>query len=306
LQRYILGRIVQGIVSLLVLSFIVFLLARMSGDPVSVFLPEDATEKDRAVLMHHMGLDRPLLVQYLIFLSQGIRGDFGRSLRTNRPCLEMVLERLPATLLLGAFSVSISLIIALPIGVYAAVKRGRLFDVIARGFAILGQSLPLFWLGVVLIFIFAVRFPILPTGGFEGAKHLILPGITVGWYVVAGIMRVTRSSMLDILDSEYIKMARAKGLAEWVVIWKHGFKNAALPVVTFSALLFVMMLGGSIVTEMVFAWPGVGRLAIQAITWRDFPIVQTVVVLLGAMYIGANLLVDIAYAYLNPKIRYQK
>lgn len=282
-----------------------FLLARASGDPVNAFLPENASEQDVAILKAHMGLDKPVAVQYVIFLRQAALMDFGKSIRTGRPALEIVVERIPATLALGAVSIILSLLIALPIGVYAAVRRGGRFDTLARGFAILGQSVPIFWLGIMLILMFAVWFGLLPTGGFEGPKYLILPAVTLGWYVVAGVMRITRSSMLDVLGNEYIKLARAKGLSERVVIWKHAFKNAALPILTFSVILFVMMLGGSVITETVFAWPGVGRLVIQAVTWRDFPIVQTVVLFLGSLYIGANLLVDVAYAYLNPKIRYQ-
>jgi len=306
MQRYILVRILQGIVAVLAAVTIIFFAIRLTGDPAILFMSDYATEEDAAALRAHMGLDKPVAVQYGLYLLHGVRGDFGESIRAQRPAMEVVLERLPATMQLAGVAILVALIIALPIGVYAAVRRGGFFDGIARSFAILGQSMPAFWLGIMLILIFAVVFQVLPAGGRRGPESFILPAIVMGWYISAGIMRITRSSMIDVLGSEYVKLARIKGLHESLVIWKHAFKNAALPVLTFGAIMLVGLLRGSIIVETVFSWPGVGRLVIDAIGWRDFPVIQATVVLLATLYITTNLIVDILYAYLNPKIRYQK
>ena len=304
--RFVAERIAQAIVCLLVVSAIVFVLTRLTGDPVVLMLGDGSTEQDRQNLQKEMGLDQPLPVQYLAYLSKAVRGDFGQSIRTKRPALELVLERFPATLQLGLVSMAISLVLALLIGVNSAVHRGTALDHVGRLIAVLGQSLPSFWLGLILILVFAVWLRLLPTGGSGEWRHFILPAVTLGWYNVAVIMRLTRSSMLDVLGAEYVKLARAKGLSESAVIWKHAFRNAALPVVTFSSIVLVVMLGGAVVTETVFAWPGVGRLLMEAITWRDFPLVQTGVLLMSGLYVGVNLLVDLLYGYLNPRIRLER
>ena len=306
MQRYIAGRVIQSIVSLCVVSMIVFGLVRLSGDPVQIMMPAEASQSDIDLMRKHLGLDRPWLVQYWRFATQALQGDFGRSVRFRRPALELVAERYMATLELGGLAVLIVIAIALPVGVYSAVRRGTALDYAARAFAALGQAVPPFWLGLVLVLVFGVLLHVLPTSGRGTPLHVVLPGITLGWFAVAGLMRLTRSSMLDVLGSEYIKLARIKGLPERRVIWTHAFRNAALPVVTFAALLFVALLNGSIIVETVFSWPGVGLLVIEAVDSRDYPIVQTVVLFLSAMYIGVNLLVDILYAYLNPKIRYSR
>jgi peptide/nickel transport system permease protein len=288
----------------LAVSVIVFLLGRLSGDPLDLLLPIDATEEDRAILSEHLGLDKPLPVQWGIFIENALQGDFGRSVRTGRPTMDMVAERFPATLQLSLAAILISLVISLPIGVYSAVRRGGFLDFVARMMAVLGQSVPSFWLGIMLIYLFAVTLGWLPSAGRDGLSHLALPAITLGWGISAGIMRLTRSSMLEVLDTDYVKLARIKGIPEFKVIWKHAFKNAALPVLTYSAMIFVVILGGTVVTETVFAWPGVGRLVVESAVSRDFPVVQTVVMLLCGLFIIANLAVDILYSYLNPKIRY--
>jgi peptide/nickel transport system permease protein len=287
-----------------VVSIIVFALVRVSGDPIQIMAPAEATEQDIAALRAHLGLDRPWAVQYGWFLTGVLRGDFGQSIRFRRPALDLVLERYGATLELGGLAVLIVIAVALPVGVYAAVWRGSRLDYIARTFAALGQAVPPFWLGLLLVLVFGVLLRLLPTSGRGTPLHVVLPGITLGWFAVAGLMRLTRSAMLDVLGTEYVKLARIKGLPERRVIWKHAFKNAALPVVTFAALVFVALLNGSIITETVFGWPGLGLLVIEAVESRDYPIVQAVVLCLSAMYIGVNLLVDVLYAYLNPKIRY--
>ena len=304
MHRYILGRLVQALVSLFVVSMVVFALVRLSGDPIQIMAPPEASQADIAAMRAHLGLDRPWPVQYGWFITRAVQGDFGQSIRFRRPAMDLILERYGATLELGGLAVLIVIAVAIPVGVYAAVARGTKLDYLARGFAALGQAVPPFWLGLLLVLIFGVLLHLLPTSGRGTPLHIVLPGITLGWFAVAGLMRLTRSSMLDVLGSEYVKLARIKGLPERQVIWKHAFKNAALPVVTFGALLFVALLNGSIITETVFSWPGLGLLVIEAVDSRDYPIVQGVVLCLSAMYIGINLVVDVLYAYLNPKIRY--
>lgn len=304
MYRYILGRLVQALVSMFVVSIVVFALVRLSGDPIQIMAPPEASEADIAAMRAHLGLDRPWAVQYWWFATRALQGDFGQSIRFRRPALDLIMERYGATLELGGLAVLIVIGVAIPVGMYAAVARGTKLDYTARAFAALGQAVPPFWLGLLLVLIFGVLLHLLPTSGRGTPLHIVLPGITLGWFAVAGLMRLTRSSMLDVLGSEYVKLARIKGLPERRVIWRHAFKNAALPVVTFAALLFVALLNGSIITETVFSWPGLGLLVIEAVDSRDYPIVQGVVLCLSAMYIGVNLLVDVLYAYLNPKIRY--
>ncbi len=304
MQRYILSRIIQSIFTLVAVSFVIFSLSRLSGDPLNLLLDISATQEDKTLLAKKLGLDKSFIEQYGIFLGNAIRGDLGTSIVAKVPVVDLLLDRAVNTFELGAAAFGMSLLIALPVGVYSAVKRGTSLDVFFRVISISGQSIPIFWLGLMLIFLFGVILKILPTGGKGGVLSLILPSITLGWYVAAGIMRLTRTSMLEVLRTDYMRLARIKGLSEWVVIWKHGFKNAALPVLTFAVILFVMMLGGAVVTETVFSWPGLGRLVISSVTWRDYPVVQAAVLFLSLLYILGNLLVDILYAYLNPKIRY--
>lgn len=302
--RYLLRRFAIAALCMFAVATIVFFVARLAGDPTILYLSDWATIDDKARVARQLGVDKPLFAQYAIFLNNAARGDLGTSIHIGRPALEVVLERFPATAELGGASILVSVLIALPIGVYSAVRRGGLLDAAGRTVAVLGQAAPAFWVGLILMFVFAVRFHVLPAAGIGGPKHLVLPAVAMGWYVVAGIMRLTRSSMLEVLGSEYVKLARAKGMPERTVIWKHAFKNAALPVLTFSMVVFVGLLAGSVVVETVFAWPGVGRLAIDAIRWRDYPVVQTVVLLISALYIAGNFLVDVLYGYLDPKIRY--
>ena len=306
MPRYILGRLLQALVSMFVVSVVVFALVRLSGDPIQIMMPAEATQKDIELMRASLGFDRPWPVQYWRFISNAVQGDFGKSVRFRRPAMDLIAERYSATLELGGLAVLIVIAVAIPVGVYSAVRRGTALDYVARGFAALGQAVPPFWLGLVLVLIFGVMLHLLPTSGRGTPLHLLLPGITLGWFAVAGLMRLTRSSMLDVLGSEYVKLARIKGLPERQVIWRHAFKNAALPVVTFAALLFVALLNGSIIVETVFGWPGLGLLVMEAVDSLDYPIVQAVVLVLSAMYIGVNLIVDVLYAYLNPKIRYSR
>ena len=301
--RYLAGRLAQTVLSMLVVISIVFVLTRLSGNPVDLLLDANATEQDRAILMRYLGLDQSLPVQYLIYVKNIALGDFGNSVLTRRPVTEHIWERLPATAELGFVAMALSVLIGVPLGMYSAVRRGGPLDTGARVFAVLGQSMPAFWLGLMLILLFGVVLGVLPAGGRGGIQHIILPAFTLGYFTSAAILRLTRSAMLEVLASDYIKFARLKGLHEQMVLWKHGLKNALLPVVTFAVMLFVQFLGGAVVTETVFAWPGLGRLILESITTRDYPIVQAGVLVLSALYLTGNLFVDVLYSYLNPRIR---
>jgi len=301
--RFLVGRVLQTVLSMLVVISIVFVLTRLSGNPIHLLLDVNATERDQEILTRYLGLDQPLPVQYAIYVKNLARGDLGQSILSRRPVAEHIWERLPATVELGFVAMFLSVLIGVPLGVYSAVRRGGIMDGAARVFAVLGQSMPTFWLGLMLILFFGVVLGVLPAGGRGGLEHLILPAFTLGYFTSAAILRLTRSAMLEVLGSDYIKFARLKGLHEQVVLWKHGLKNALLPVVTFAVMLFVQFLGGAVVTETVFAWPGLGRLILESITTRDYPIVQAGVLVLSALYLTGSLFVDVLYSYLNPRIR---
>jgi peptide/nickel transport system permease protein len=304
-QRYIVRRLLQSVLALLAISLLVFLMSRMTGDPTMLMLPDDASPEDIAQLRRALGLDQPLTVQYWVFLSKAVQGDLGRSIKGQMPVTEMLTERLPNSLKLAAVAMGVAVLMAFPLGVVAAVKRGTAFDTVANIVAVLGQSLPQFWVGIVLIQIFAVRLRWLPVAGVGTLWHYVLPAFTLGWFVVAGMMRLLRSSMLDILGSEFVKLARIKGVPETAVIWKHALRNAMIPVLTFGAVYLAILVTGAILVETVFAWPGIGQLIYQGIVFRDFPVVQAVVLLTAGLVIAVNMLVDILYAYLDPRIRYR-
>jgi len=290
----------------MVMSLIVFGLARLSGNPLDVMLPIEAMPEDYERLEKHWGLDKPIVLQYFTFIGHALQGDFGESLKYGgKSAMELVGQRLPATLELAGLALLISVIIALPIGVLAAVRKDTGWDAAAMVIALLGQSLPGFWLGIVLMWIFAVTLGWLPSSGRGGIEHMILPAIALGWFQVAAMTRLVRSSMLEVLDSEYVKLARIKGIPEWKVVWKHCLRNAGIAPLTFFAIIAGSLLTGSVVTETVFSWPGVGLLVIDAVQARDFPVVQAVVIVFAGIFILCNLLVDILYAYLDPRIRYQ-
>ena len=305
MQRFIIQRFLQAIVALLILSVLIFGMVRLTGDPTLLMLPEDATAEDIAILQRALGLDRPLPVQYWVFISSALQGDFGRSVKGQLPVGDIIKERLPYSIRLGAASLLVTLVIALPLGVLAAVNKGSVLDTVAQIIAVLGQSMPMFWVGIVLIQIFAVYLRLLPSGGTGSLAHYVLPAFTLGWWLVAGIMRLLRSSLLETLDGEFIKLARIKGLTEVRVIWKHALRNALIPVVTFGGIYMAILITASILVETVFAWPGVGRLVYESIVFRDFPVVQAVVMVMAGFVIVTSLVVDILYAYLDPRIRYQ-
>ena len=305
MQRYILIRIVQSILALLVLTVIVFSLARIAGDPLDVLLPLEATVEDAERVKAAWGLDQPIYVQYFKFLGNALKGDFGESLKhRDQEAINLVLTRLPATAQLAGLALAIATLIAVPVGVLSAVKKDTVFDYVGKVLALTGQSLPAFWLGLVLMWIFAVNLELVPTSGKSGIGSFILPALSIGWFQVAALMRLVRSSMLDVLDTEYVKLARIKGVSERKVVWKHCLRNAAIAPFTYFALILGSLMVGSVSIEFVFAWPGVGLLAVDSTIARDFPVIQAVVIVFCVVYITANLLVDIAYAYVDPRIRY--
>ncbi len=303
MTRYIGLRIIQAIVSLLVVMTIVFMLSRLSGDPVQLLADISASEEQMEAIRRDLGLDKPLAVQWASYVRDMFVFDLGESVTSRQPVRELIWQRLPNTLQLGFAAMAISIIIGLPLGIYAAVNHGTKIDAAARLFGVLGQSMPSFWLGVLLILVFAVMLGVLPPGGKESPTSIILPAFSMGYLTTAAIMRLTRSSMLDVLNAEYIKLARIKGLNELKVVWKHALKNSLIPVITFSVVLFTLFLGAAVVTETVYAWPGLGSLILDGVRNRDYPLVQGGVVVFSAIYIFANLLVDILYGYLDPRIR---
>jgi peptide/nickel transport system permease protein len=306
MQRYIAKRALHSLLAIWVMSLIVFTLARITGNPLDMMLPLEATAEDYERISRYWGLDKPLTTQYVIFLGKAMQGDFGTSWKwPGYSAMGLVKERLPATLQLAGLALGISVLIALPIGVLAAVMKGTVWDSVAKVIALLGQSLPAFWLGIVLMWIFAVTLGWLPTSGRGGIEHMILPAITLGWFQVAAIMRLVRSSMLEVLDSEFVKLTRIKGLSEWKVVWKHCLRNAAIAPLTFFAIIAGVLMTGAVVTESVFSWPGTGLLVVDAVRARDFQVVQAVVIVFAGIFILTNLVVDILYAYLDPRIRYQ-
>jgi peptide/nickel transport system permease protein len=305
MQRYVFKRIFQSLLTLLVLSMLIFIVCRLTGDPVLLMLPDDARSEDVAQLRTALGLERPLPVQYWLFLKSAMQGDFGRSIKGQVPVLDLIKERLPNSIRLALVALLITVVLAFPLGVMAAVKKGTAIDTLANLIAVLGQSLPQFWVGIVLIQVFAVHLRWLPVAGNSSLWHYILPGFTLGWFLVAGIMRLLRSSMLDVLDSEFVKLARIKGVSEWSVVWKHALKNAIMPVLTFAAIYLAILITGAILVETVFAWPGIGQLIYQGIVYRDFPVIQAVVLLTAVIVVSVNFVVDITYGYLDPRIRLQ-
>jgi peptide/nickel transport system permease protein len=304
--RFVGARLLQSVVALAILSVVVFALARATGDPLHLILPMSATEEDYANARQYLGLDRPYLEQYVSFVAKAVRGDFGMSLRARRPVSELIEERLPNSLLLAGFAMTVSLAMAFPLGVLAAVNKGTGIDRAAQVVSVLGQSLPTFWVAIVLVEVVAGRLQWLPAAGNEGLASYVLPGFTLGWFVVAGMMRLLRSSMLEVLDSDYVKLARVKGVGERRVIWLHALKNALIPVTTFAGIYFAILVTTAIVVETVFAWPGLGRLAYEGITSRDFPVIQAVVLTTAAIVAAVNLGVDCLYAVIDPRIRYAR
>ena len=303
MQRYILSRVFQGLLALLGLSLIIFMSVHLSGDPALLLLPPEATTADYEQLRENLGLDRPILVQYGTFLLNAVQGDFGHSITTRRPARDVLLERIPATLQLAAVGMILAVLMGVPLGIISAVKRDSLLDKGCKLFAIAGIGAPQFWVAIMLILLFGAILQWLPTYGRGGPSHFILPAFVLAWSIMAGMMRLARSSMLEVLDSEFVKFARVKGLTERLVIWKHALRNAMIPLITFGGISLAGLLNGAIVVEVVFAWPGVGRLMLEGVAQRNFPIVEATVLTSGFFYILTSLFVDILYVYVDPRIR---
>jgi ABC-type dipeptide/oligopeptide/nickel transport system permease component len=299
---FVIRRLVRLIVVVVGVSLVTFAILHASGDPVALIMPE-APEADRAVLRRTLGLHDPLPIQFGRFVANTVTGNFGNSFFHRTPAFALVVERMPTTLLLTACSMALAMVIALPVGIYSAVRRGRAVDQVATGTVFLGQSMPVFWTGIMLILLFSVQWRLLPVSGWESWASLVLPTATLSTFTAPLLLRIVRSSMLDVIRLDYVRTARAKGVSEWVVICRHALKNAALPVVTVTGLQFGLLLGGAVITETVFAIPGVGRLVVDAIFARDYPVLQGVVLLTSFTFIASNLVADLLYAALDPRIR---
>lgn len=303
MTKFLIRRLAYGVLVVIAVTLIVFLLSRATGDPRTVMMNEYTTREQWDEWGRQWGLDKPVMVQYGIWLGKAVQGNFGMSLRENRPVKDVIVDRIPATLELAAGSFLFAILLGIPFGVLSAVKRGSIPDYIGRTIALFGQALPPFWLGIMLILIFSVQLDLLPTSRRGDITHYILPCITLGWLTAAGLLRLVRSAMLETLDSEYIKMARAKGVSNFKVIWKHAFRNALLAPLTYAALILVAFLTGAVVTETVFAWPGVGRLAVTSVNNLDLPVLSGVVIILTSLYVFVNMVTDILYAVIDPRIR---
>ncbi len=306
MRRFILRRMGYAALSLMLLCLLIFLLVRLTGDPTVLLVEPGAAKGDVEAMRARLGLDRSLIVQYGSFMADLVRGDLGQSFYYRTPVFELYLSRLPNSLMLAVAAMSFSLLIGIPSGILASVRVNSWWDSVGKLFALLGLSLPSFWTGLLLILFFSVYLGWLPSSGSGTPLHLLMPAFALGWYFAAAHMRLTRSSMLEVLGSEYVKLARLKGLPEALVIAKHAFKNALIPVLTLAGINLVLMVNVSVVVETVFAWPGIGRLLFEGIAFRDFPVVQATVLLSGIMIVAVNLIIDVLYAVIDPRIRYER
>jgi len=306
MKGYIVRRLGYCLLSLFLLSLTIFFFVRVTGDPATLLVEPGASAADIAAIHHQFGLDQPLLVQYALFMASLLSCDLGQSFYYRMPVLELYLARLPNSLMLAVVAMSFSLLIGIPSGIMDSVRVGRFWDSAGKVFALLGLSLPSFWVGLVMILVFSVYLGWLPSSGSGTPWHLIMPAFALGWYFAASHMRLTRSSMLEVLGSEYVKLARLKGLPQSLVIAKHAFKNALIPVLTLAGINLVIMVNVAVVVEVVFAWPGIGRLLYEGIAFRDFPVVQGVVLMGGTMIVVVNMVIDILYAVIDPRIRLEK
>lgn len=314
MQRFLIRRFIFGVLTLVAVTMVVFGLSRAAGDPLLLYAKPGGygiSPEQIAALKKKLGLDKPLVVQYFMWLGGVLRGDLGNTLLDELPVRKVIAAKIGATLQLGLASWLFATLVGVPLGVLSAVKRGSIWDYLGRFFAVFGQALPVFWVGIVGILVFSVELGLLPSGTrpvslpiLGQIKYFIMPSIVLGWLPTAGYLRITRSAMLEVLDSEYIKFARAKGVSYWSVVWKHAFKNAIIPPLTISALLLASFITGAVIVETVFAWPGLGRLAVDAVWNNDFPVLTGVVLMFAIIYVVVNFLTDVAYAYIDPRIRY--
>ncbi len=303
MRAYVLSRLAQTALVVFLSLTAVFAMVRLSGDPVLLFMPMDIQAKDVNEFRERLGFNDPLPVQYARFVGGAVRGDFGESLRYRRDALRLVLERLPATFLLGGTALLLTLFVAVPLGIVSAVRRNTLLDHVGTVATVLGQATPGFWLGLMLIYLFSVQLRWLPTGGTGSIAHLVMPSIVLAAFFAARIARLTRSAVLEALGEEYVLTARAKGLGEGRVVGKHTLRNSAIPILTLAGLEAGQILGGAVITETIFAWPGLGRLTVQALLNRDFPVVLAAVFLISVIYTLINLVVDLSYGWLDPRVR---
>jgi ABC-type dipeptide/oligopeptide/nickel transport system permease component len=299
---YVARRLAQSLIVLLGISLVVFIILHLTGDPTLLMLPLDASAEEIARFRRAMGFDDPLPVQYWRFLRGVLQGNFGNSIRHDEPALGLVFERMPATLELTAVALGVTLLLAIPAGIVSALSRNTPVDYVSTVMALVGQAMPTFWLGIMLILVFSVGFQVLPSSGRGSFMHLILPALTLGLFTTARTMRLTRSALLEVLGQDYVRTARAKGVAERGVVWKHALRNAAIPIITIVGLELGTLLGGAVITETIFAWPGVGRLSVQAIYNRDYPLVQASVFVLASIFVLVNLAVDLVYTFLDPRV----
>jgi len=299
-------RLFHFAIVILGVTTLVFVALRMTGDPALMLLPGDPTPEDIVLARQKLGVDKPWAIQYVTFISNAFRGDFGVSFQHGVDATALVFERLPATAALAGSALLLAAAFAIPLGILAAVYRGTAIDLVVMVLAVIGQGVPFFWLGLMLILIFGVELRIFPTGGYGGLWHLVLPSLTLAGYIAASTARLARSSMLEVLGRDYMRTARAKGLAPHVVVLKHGLRNASIPLITFLGLQLGLLLGGTVVVEEIFGWPGVGRLLLQAISYRDYPVVQAATFILAMIFVLVNIMVDLIYVVLDPRIRDQR
>jgi peptide/nickel transport system permease protein len=304
MARFMLTRLLRLVIVLLGVSLLSFLLVHLSGDPALSMLPPEATAQEVAQFRKVMGFDQPILLQYGHYLASAVQGDFGRSLKFQMPAADVISEFIPVTMELSIYAMIVSVLVAVPAGIASAVRRGSAMDSLFTGFALLGQSIPVFFTGLLLQIYVAVKWRVVPVSGWDSVSSMILPSITLGVWTAPVLVRLVRSAMVDVLTADYIRTARAKGLGNQIVIYKHALKNAALPIITMLGIQFGRLLGGSVITESVFAIPGLGKTVVDAITFKDFPLVQASVFFLSVVIVGLNFLVDLCYAWINPQIRF--
>jgi peptide/nickel transport system permease protein len=303
MTAYIIRRLIHVVFVIFLVLTVVFFLTRLTGDPVHFFVPMDTARADLEEIRERYGFNDPLYVQYLRFMGDAVQGDFGQSLRQRDPATELVLSRVPATLQLGAAAMGLSILLGVPLGIFSAIRRGSVADKASTLIAVLGLSIPAFLLGLLLILLFSVYLGWLPTSGRGGFQHLIMPAVTLAAFSIARYARLARSTMLDVLGQDYIRTGRAKGLSESKVVWVHALKNASIPLLTITGLQAGHLLGGSVIVEQIFAWPGMGRLLVQSLLNRDFPVVMAAIVFVALVYTLFSLLTDLAYAWANPEVR---
>ncbi|GIO06703.1 peptide ABC transporter permease [Brevibacillus reuszeri] len=304
MTTFLIRRLLHSIFVVLAITLVIFVLVRLTGDPVSImFQAGEPTKEAIAELRKNLGLDEPVFVQFVLYLKDMFTGNLGTSFRTGESVIGMMQEKMGATLLLAFGGMFVALLIAIPVGIISAVRRGSVADFFGRIFSLLGISFPNFWLGIMLIIIFAVKLRWFPASGYQGLEYLVLPSVALGLILSGILARLVRSSMLEVLNQQYINTARSKGIKEWIVVIKHGLRNALIPTVTFIGLQFGTLLGGTVIIEQVFSWPGIGRMLIDAISQRDFPVIQGSVIILSFLMIFVNLLVDISYGFIDPRIR---